>query len=70
MVVRNEKHQIICGDSLKVLNDIKNESIDLIITSPPYNIGKSYEKSTSLSVVTIQQYNTLFTNAMSRRDKN
>ena len=34
-----------CGDLLKVT---PTGSVDLVITSPPYNIGKKYEKKTSL----------------------
>lgn len=34
---------LIQGDCLKVLKKIPDESIDLIITSPPYCIGKAYE---------------------------
>lgn len=41
-------HQIINGDSLKVLKDFDDNKFDLIITSPPYNIGKSYETKTSI----------------------
>lgn len=41
-------YQILNGDSLKVLNGIENGKFDLIITSPPYNIGKSYETKTSI----------------------
>lgn len=36
------------GDSLKVLKRIKDNKFDLIITSPPYNIGKSYETKTNI----------------------
>ena len=36
------------GDCSALLADIPSESVDLIITSPPYNVGKSYEKSMSL----------------------
>ena len=35
-------------DALTFLKKQKNQSIDLIITSPPYNIGKEYETVTSL----------------------
>lgn len=35
---------IICGDALAQLRELPASSIDLILTSPPYNIGKSYEK--------------------------
>ncbi|MEQ8602867.1 MAG: site-specific DNA-methyltransferase [Marivibrio sp.] len=33
-----------CVDNIEYMRSLKKESIDLIITSPPYNIGKSYEK--------------------------
>ena len=36
------------GDSLTVLKTYKSGKFDLIITSPPYNIGKSYETKTSI----------------------
>jgi len=42
------EHQIINGDSLNVLKKIEDGKFDLIITSPPYNVGKSYETKTSI----------------------
>ncbi len=41
-------HKIVNGDSLSVLKKIENGRFDLIITSPPYNVGKSYETKTSI----------------------
>lgn len=41
-------YQIVNGDSLSVLTKTENEKFDLIITSPPYNVGKSYETKTSI----------------------
>ena len=35
--------QIACSDNLKFMRELPNESIKLIVTSPPYNIGKDYE---------------------------
>ena len=35
------KYQLIQANALK-LNSLKPESVDLIVTSPPYNVGKSY----------------------------
>ncbi len=35
---------IIQGDALVLLDRIPDESIKLVLTSPPYNIGKSYER--------------------------
>ena len=36
------------GDSLSLLKTYERDKFDLIITSPPYNIGKSYETKTSI----------------------
>ena len=36
------------GDCNDLLKSIPSNSVDLVITSPPYNIGKKYEKQTSL----------------------
>lgn len=41
-------YQIKEGDSLTVLQKIEDGKFDLILTSPPYNIGKSYETKTSI----------------------
>ena len=37
------------GDCNVLLKNIPSNSVDLVITSPPYNIGKKYEKKTSLT---------------------
>ena len=34
---------LVCGDVLETLRLLPDESIDLVVTSPPYNIGKEYE---------------------------
>ena len=36
------------GDVNTYIDSLPNESVKLIITSPPYNLGKSYEKHTSI----------------------
>jgi DNA modification methylase len=33
-------NKIICGNSLKLIKELQNESIDLILTDPPYGIKK------------------------------
>lgn len=33
---------IILGDSLEVMKNMKNNSVDLIIADEPYNIGKGF----------------------------
>ena len=35
--------QIICGDCLEVMSRIPNETVHLAVTSPPYNLGISYD---------------------------
>lgn len=39
---------IILGDSLEEIRKIEDSKFDLVITSPPYNIGKEYETKTSI----------------------
>lgn len=34
--------KILQGDALELFQNIKNESVDLIIADPPYNLGKNY----------------------------
>ena len=36
------------GDCMTLLADVPSKSVDLVITSPPYNLGKKYEKTASL----------------------
>ncbi|HNS01548.1 MAG TPA: site-specific DNA-methyltransferase [Anaerolineae bacterium] len=43
------------GDCLQMLHQIPHESIQLIVTSPPYNLGKEYEKKLQLDVYLEQQ---------------
>lgn len=35
-------NEILCGDCLDVLKELPSESIDFIVTSPPYNVGIDY----------------------------
>ncbi|MHB8540260.1 MAG: DNA methyltransferase [Candidatus Acidiferrales bacterium] len=39
---------ILADDSAETLKTVPGGSMKLIITSPPYNIGKAYEKATHL----------------------
>jgi adenine-specific DNA-methyltransferase len=39
---------LLCGDAAETLRGVPDESVKLIITSPPYNLGKVYETATSL----------------------
>ena len=44
-------NKIINNDCLKVLEKIEDNSIDLIITSPPYNVGVNYDRYDDLQDV-------------------
>jgi site-specific DNA-methyltransferase (adenine-specific) len=35
-------HRLVCGDCLDVLPGIGDQSVDVVITSPPYNLGLTY----------------------------
>lgn len=43
-----ERYRIINDDCLSVLGSFDDDTFDLVVTSPPYNIGKSYETRTSI----------------------
>jgi len=43
------------SDNLKFMRQLPDESMQLVVTSPPYNIGKEYEKRTSLEVYVEKQ---------------
>jgi len=44
-----------CGDSNEFLSTIPSNSVDLIITSPPYNIGKKYEEKKNIDIYLTEQ---------------
>jgi len=44
-----------CQDNLAFMRHIKSGSMQLIVTSPPYNIGKSYEERRPLDAYVNQQ---------------
>ncbi len=43
------------GNCLDLLSQIDDEFVKLIVTSPPYNLGKNYEKKLSMKEYLIQQ---------------
>jgi len=52
---KNHRAVVHFGDALDLMKQIPDESIKLIITSPPYNIGKEYEKKLKLELYIEQQ---------------
>lgn len=51
----NERIALYAGDAIDFLKSIPDETFQLIITSPPYNIGKEYEKKVDLKEYIYQQ---------------
>jgi adenine-specific DNA-methyltransferase len=47
--------RIECKDNLKFMRSLDSGSMKLIVTSPPYNIGKDYEKRTTNEIYIEQQ---------------
>lgn len=50
ILLNNQKSVIACDDNIDFISKIKDESQELIVTSPPYNIGKEYEKNKKQSM--------------------
>lgn len=48
MTDSKKEYKYLLGDSLVKLKGFKDSQFDLIITSPPYNLGKDYETKTSI----------------------
>ena len=53
------RHFIECADNVDFMRSLKKESMNLIVTSPPYNIGKEYERKTSIEAYIEQQATTI-----------
>jgi DNA modification methylase len=41
-IPKKYENKIICGDSLKILEKLPDNCIDIVLTSPPYNFGLDY----------------------------
>ena len=49
------RYQVINADCLETLGTFESSKFDLIVTSPPYNVGKSYESKTSIETYLASQ---------------
>jgi len=48
-------NKIFLGDCLDLMRDLPDECVDLVISSPPYNLGKAYEAKRALEVYLQEQ---------------
>lgn len=46
--IKKPEVNIICADNIQFMKGLEAESMQLIVTSPPYNIGKAYETKATL----------------------
>jgi len=53
--IYHAEYELIHGDALEHLRNFDDNTFDLIITSPPYNIGKEYETKLSIEKYLEQQ---------------
>ncbi len=51
----SERAVVFSGDCLDLLRDCPDGTLQLVVTSPPYNIGKEYEKRLKLDTYLAQQ---------------
>ena len=42
------KNKLICGDNIEILKELDSNSVDLIVTSPPYFNAKEYSQYDTL----------------------
>lgn len=47
--ISENDYSLVCDDAHRYVSTLMSESIKLVITSPPYNVGKSYEKKTCIA---------------------
>lgn len=47
------------GDRLDLMRQLPDKSVKLVVTSPPYNIGKEYEKRRDLDIYLVEQEETI-----------
>ncbi len=50
---------IACMDNIAFMHNLPDQSVQLIVTRPPYNIGKGYEKRRSLDRYLAEQAATI-----------
>ena len=52
-------NQIILGDCIELLKSLPDECVDLVVSSPPYNLGKEYEAKKALEIYLEEQTSVL-----------
>lgn len=58
-IKKSTKVDIRCEDNIDYMRSLRKNSFHLIVTSPPYNVGKEYEKRTTLEAYVEEQSATI-----------
>ena len=56
---RHKDVAVVCEDNISFMRTLDKESMNLIVTSPPYNLGKEYESKQSLAAYIDNQRETI-----------
>ncbi|MGO8015423.1 site-specific DNA-methyltransferase [Rhizobium leguminosarum] len=56
---------VVLGDAKEKLDELQPQSVDLVVCSPPYNIGKIYERSHRLSLAEYLEWQTTIIDSIS-----
>jgi len=56
---KQAKFDVRCEDNIEYMRSLHKESCHLIVTSPPYNVGKEYERKTTLDAYIEEQAATI-----------
>ena len=54
--IKKYLNKIIVGDGFEVLTRLPSESVDIVITSPPYNFGHSYNNDQTNDTMKWEEY--------------
>lgn len=58
-LARDKDATVVCQDNIAFMRTLDDESMNLIVTSPPYNLGKEYESKRSLDAYIENQRQTI-----------
>jgi site-specific DNA-methyltransferase (adenine-specific) len=54
---KDEVYKLICDDCIKILNNINDKSVNLVLTDPPYNLGQfMHNRNTNLKRMRENQF--------------
>ena len=49
-------NEIVCAESYEYLKTLDDESVDIVLTSPPYNFGMAYDSHKDMAITKTYVY--------------